>query len=58
LGSGERSAALPLQSLSAHVQRPDENAVGEFAYEDKWAAQTEAMIDGVSTRSGSRCGVH
>jgi hypothetical protein len=33
VGSGERSATLPLQSLSADVQRLDENAVGEFAHE-------------------------
>ena len=33
LRPGQRSAALPLQSLLVHVRRSDENAVGEFTHE-------------------------
>jgi hypothetical protein len=60
LGPGERSAPLSLQSLFAHIQRSDKYAIGEFArMKDKWAAQTEAMIEGVSiAKAAKRCDVH
>ncbi len=61
LGPGERSAPLPLQSLPAHLQRADEDAVGEVRMKDKWAAQTEAMIEGVqpgASRAALRCASH
>ncbi len=37
LGTGERSGALPLQELRAHVQRPDEDADGGAAQEGAMA---------------------
>jgi hypothetical protein len=40
-------------SLSADVQRLDENAVAILRMKDKWAAQTEALIEGVSTAKSS-----
>jgi hypothetical protein len=59
LGPGECPATLPLQSLLAHVQRADNDAVGESAQEGKWAAQTEATIEGVSiARAAGRCDAH
>jgi len=59
IGSGERSAALPLQSLSAHVQRPDENAVGEFAYEGQMGrADRGHDRRRQHAKAARRCGVH
>lgn len=59
LGPGKRAPPLPLRSLLADVQRPDEKSLVKLRMKDECAVQTSAMIDGVNTaQAARRCGVH
>ena len=58
LGKGERSAALSLQRLSRTFNALTKTPLAGLRMKDKWAAQAEAMIDGVSiAKAAKRCGV-
>ena len=59
VGPGERPATLPLQSLRRTFNALTKTPLANLRMKEKWAAQTEAMIDGVSTaKAAARCGVH
>jgi len=54
LGSGERFAQLPLQGLSARVQRTHGHAVRHLRVKQKWGPQAEATIDRVSLAKAAK----
>ena len=59
LGDSERPATLPLQSLRSDVNALTKTPLAKLRMKEKWAAQTEALIEGVSlAKAARRCGVH
>src|SRR5277367_1544577 len=61
LGPCERSAALPLQSLPAHLQRADEDAVGEVAHEGQMGSADrgdDRRRQPGASRAALRCAPH